>query len=159
MDNSFYSINCVAKNYCKFAGYCLHFSFFLRFYFIFSERGREGERGRETSVCGCFSCMPSTGGLARNAGMCPNWELNQRPFDLRASTQSTKPHQPGLIFLINVHLCLMPIFAIENYLFYFYRFINVLYILGIIIIVHNDYKMSTSLSYNFYDLQKYPIAF
>ena len=29
---------------------------FLRFYlFIFSQRGREGKRGRETSMCGCLS--------------------------------------------------------------------------------------------------------
>ena len=26
--------------------------------------------------------------------MCPDWELNQRPFVLQAYTQSTEPHQP-----------------------------------------------------------------
>ena len=29
--------------------------------FIFRERGREGERGRETSMCGCLSRAPSLG--------------------------------------------------------------------------------------------------
>ena len=28
---------------------------------IFRERGREGERGRETSMCGCLSCAPNWG--------------------------------------------------------------------------------------------------
>ena len=39
--------------------------------------------------------MPPTGDLAHNPGMCPDWELNPRPFGLQASTQSTEPHQPG----------------------------------------------------------------
>ena len=40
-------------------------------------------------------------------GICPatqacalDWELNQRPFGLQASTQSTEPHQPGLYVCI-----------------------------------------------------------
>ena len=38
--------------------------------------------------------------LARNPGMCPDWELNWQSFGSQASTQSTEPHQPG-IFLKN----------------------------------------------------------
>ena len=54
--------------------------------------GREKEW--ETSVCGCLSCaLP--GDLAGNPDMCPDWELNQRPFRSQADTQSTEPHQPG----------------------------------------------------------------
>ena len=35
---------------------------FLRFYlFIFRERGREGERRKERSMCGCLSCGPHWG--------------------------------------------------------------------------------------------------
>ena len=66
-----------------------------RFYlFIFRERGKEGEKGeKHHSVFA--SCTPPTGALACNPGMCPDWELNQRPFGSQASTQSTKPHQPG----------------------------------------------------------------
>ena len=43
-------------------------------------------------------CMPATGDLAPNLGMCPNWELNWQPFGSQASTQSTEPQQPKLIF-------------------------------------------------------------
>ena len=45
------------------------------------------------------SQVPPTGDLACNPGMCPDWELNQRPFGSQAGTQSTEPHQPGLPFL------------------------------------------------------------
>ena len=47
------------------------------------------------------SHMPPTGDLARNSGMCPDQELNQRPFSLQADIQSTEAHQPGphLIFI------------------------------------------------------------
>ena len=45
-------------------------------------------------MCGCTRAAP-TGDLARNPGMCPDWESNQRPFGLQASTQSSEPHQPG----------------------------------------------------------------
>ena len=59
--------------------------------------GREKEW--ETSVCGCLLCAP-TGDLAGNPDMCPDWELNQRPFSLQAGAQSTEPHQPGLERLV-----------------------------------------------------------
>ena len=36
--------------------------------------------------------------LARNPGMCPDWESNQRPFGSQAGAQSTEPHQAGLFF-------------------------------------------------------------
>ena len=38
---------------------------------------------------------PSIGDLARNPGMCPGWESNQRPFISQAGIQSTESHQPG----------------------------------------------------------------
>ena len=38
------------------------YHFLKRFYlFIFRERGREGERGRGTSMCGCLLCAPNWG--------------------------------------------------------------------------------------------------
>ena len=37
----------------------------------------------------------TTGDLAHNPGMCPDWELNQRPSGLQAGAQPTEPHQPG----------------------------------------------------------------
>ena len=50
-------------------------------------------------MCGCL--LPaSPGDLACNLGMCPDWELNQRPFGLQTGAQSTEPHQPGRILYI-----------------------------------------------------------
>ena len=59
------------------------------------ERERDGEREGEKYQCVVASRMPPTGDLAGNPGMCPEWELNQRPFGSQADTQSTEPHQPG----------------------------------------------------------------
>ena len=58
-------------------------------------------RGRETSICEMYFSQlplahPELRDLARNLGMCPDWELNQQPFSFQASTQSTEPHHPGL---------------------------------------------------------------
>ena len=73
-------------------------SFILSFYlFMFRPRGRVGEREGEKHQYVVASHVPPIGDLARNPGMCPDWELNQRPFGLQASTQSTDPHQPGLV--------------------------------------------------------------
>ena len=70
--------------------------FFFRFYlFLSRERGREGETEREKHQHVLASRVPSTGGLACKPGMCPDWELNQQPFGLQASAQSTELHQPG----------------------------------------------------------------
>ena len=41
---------------------------------------------------------PSTGDVAHNRGMCPDWEANLEPSGSQACTQSTEPHQPGLFF-------------------------------------------------------------
>ena len=67
--------------------------------FIFRER-REGEKVREKHRCVretsivCLLFTPKWGS-ARNPGMCPDRELNQRPFRLQAGAQFTEPHQPG----------------------------------------------------------------
>ena len=44
--------------------------------FIFRERRREGEKERNINVRLVASRMPPAGDLARNPGMCPDWELN-----------------------------------------------------------------------------------
>ena len=67
-----------------------------RFYLFILERGREGEREEEKHQCAVASHTPPTGDLARNPGTCPDWELNQRSFDLQASTQFTELHELGL---------------------------------------------------------------
>ena len=71
-----------------------HTVFLKRFLFTSRERGREGEREREIHPS-VASCMPPTGDLASNPGMCPDWESNQWPSGSQASTSSTEPHQPG----------------------------------------------------------------
>ena len=48
-------------------------------------------------MCGCTR-VPPIGDLSCNPGMCPDWELNQRPFGSQASTPSTELHQPRLIY-------------------------------------------------------------
>ena len=72
--------------------YYAHLIFFL-IYFL--ERGREGERQRKKHQCVDASPVPPTGDLARNPGICPDWESNQQPFGLQDTTQPIKPHQPG----------------------------------------------------------------
>ena len=70
------------------------------FIYLFLEREEGRKRGRETSMC-VAACAPPTGDLACNPGLCPDWELNRRPFALWSGTQSTEPHQPGLNYIFN----------------------------------------------------------
>ena len=77
-------------------------SFLFYILFIFRERGREGERKGEKHQCMVASHVPPIGDLARNPGMCPDWESNQRPFGSKVSTQSTEPHQPGQRKVVSV---------------------------------------------------------
>ena len=72
--------------------------------FIFREKGREGEREGEKHQCVVVSHAPPTGDPSHNLDMCPDWELNHRPFGSQAGTQSTEPHQPGLNIYQNTHL-------------------------------------------------------
>ena len=69
--------------------------FFFKIYFIFRERGREREREREKHQGVVASQVPSTGDLACNPGMCPDWELNWQPFGLGNNTQTAEQHQSG----------------------------------------------------------------
>ena len=65
--------------------------FFFKILFIYFREG-EGEKHQ----CAVASHVPLVGDLACNPGMCPDWELNWRPFGSQASAQSTEPRQPGL---------------------------------------------------------------
>ena len=91
----------------------LHISVFLKKYLlIFRESGREGERDEEKHHCVVASRKPTTGDLAHNPGMGPDWESNQWPFGLQAGAQSTEPRQPGLLFFfycISLHYILAPL--------------------------------------------------
>ena len=46
-------------------------------FYLFLERGREREREGEKKQCVVVSHTPPTGDLARNSGMCPDWESNR----------------------------------------------------------------------------------
>ena len=51
-------------------------NFLKDFIYLFLERRREREREAEKHQCVVVSCVPHTGDLAHNPGMCPDWELN-----------------------------------------------------------------------------------
>ena len=76
---------------------------FYPFIYLFLEKGegRKKKRGRDTSMCGCL-CVLSARNLARNPGMCPDWEWNRQPFGSQAGTQSTELRQPGLGWVFSV---------------------------------------------------------
>ena len=75
----------------------------ILFYFLFYLflEGKGGRKGRETSMCGCLTSAPYS---AHNPGMRPDWELNWRPFGSQAGAQSTEPHQPSEILILNKFL-------------------------------------------------------
>ena len=64
----------------------------------------EGEREGEKHQCVVASCAPPTGDLASNPGMYPDWESNQQPLGLQASTQAIEPHQPGPFLIVYMHV-------------------------------------------------------
>ena len=48
--------------------------FLLKYFiYLFLERGKEGEREGAKHQCVVASCVPPTGDLACNPGMCPDW--------------------------------------------------------------------------------------
>ena len=67
-------------------------TFLKDFIYVFLERGEGTEKERQKHQCVVASCTPPTGDLAHNPGVCPDWESNQWPFSLQASTQSTEPY-------------------------------------------------------------------
>ena len=76
---------------------------FFKDLFIFRERRGEGGREGEKHQYVFASRAPPTRNLARNPGMCPDWELNLWPSGSQASAQSTEPHQPGHSHLLIMH--------------------------------------------------------
>ena len=71
---------------------------FKRFYLLLG-RG-EGREGQKHQCAWLPLTHPFTGDPPGNTGMCPDWESNQRSFNLQAGTQSTEPHQPGYKLVI-----------------------------------------------------------
>ena len=66
------------------------------FIYLFLERGDKREKERERNISVCTSCIPPTGDLAQDPGMCPDWESKEQPFGSQVSTQSTELYQSGL---------------------------------------------------------------
>ena len=83
--------------------FCRLFFFFKDFVYLFLERG-EGEREGETHQYVVASRPPPSGDRACNPGMCPDWELNWRPFGSQAHAQSTELHQPELCCLLYANI-------------------------------------------------------
>ena len=75
--------------------------FLLKILFIYFQREGKGGREGEKHQCVVASRAPSVGDMARNPGMCPDWESNWQSFDSQAGTQSTESPQPGLHYLIS----------------------------------------------------------
>ena len=80
--------------------YCFSFYFLKDFIYLFLERGegREKERRRNINVWLPLACRD----LARNPGICPDWELKRWPLVSQVGTQSTEPHQPGLFLILDI---------------------------------------------------------
>ena len=68
----------------------------------FRERGREGERERKKIDVGekhdqlPLICALMGDGTC-NLGMCPDWELNPRPYSLLDVAPASQPQRPGLM--------------------------------------------------------------
>ena len=92
--------------------------YFLKYFiYLFLERGEGREKERERNIDHLIaSCIPPTGDLACNPGMCPDWDLNLWPFGLWDNTQPTELYQSGQqVFLtyrtpVNLFLSLIPSF-------------------------------------------------
>ena len=72
--------------------------FLFKILFIFRERGgreRNSDVREKHHLVASHAPLPPTRDLARNPGMCPDWESNRRPFGSQAGVRSTEPHQPG----------------------------------------------------------------
>ena len=90
------------------------FCFLKRRFYLFIFRAGEGSRKGEKHQCVVASQTPPTGDPARNQGMCPDWELNQRPFGSQACAQCTELCQPGLYDLFDALLYLFCQYFVEN---------------------------------------------
>ena len=79
----------------SFTLFSMWMTLFKDFIYLYLDREEGRERGWAVPAC-VASRSPATGDLARNSGMCPDWEWNQWSFGSQTGAQSTDPHQPGL---------------------------------------------------------------
>ena len=84
----------IPRNFTSIWATIIHKNFKNGFtYLIFRERGKEGDRERETSIS--YLDALQTGTKSATTGMRPHWESNQQPFTLWDNAQPTEPHQSG----------------------------------------------------------------
>ena len=76
----------------------------IKILFIFKERGKGGEREGEKHECAVVSHMSPTGNLARNPGMCLDWDLNQQPIVSQASTPLSHTSQGNPRFILTTEI-------------------------------------------------------
>ena len=93
------------KGWREISNSTVHFLKKILFIYFQTEGKGERKRWREKNQCVVASCVPPTGDLAHNPGMCSHRELNLSPFGLQTGTQSTEPYQPGPVhFFLKVTL-------------------------------------------------------
>ena len=73
------------------------------FIYLFLDRGEGREKEKEGNINVWLLLTRPLPGTWPATQACPDWELNPRPFVLQAGTQSTEPHQPGIILLFITH--------------------------------------------------------
>ena len=84
---------CFSSVYFVIVCTCIYTTHFKK-YFIHSFREKGREREREGEKHQCVSHVPCIGDLARNPGMCPDWNQTGDPLVRRPAAQSTEPHWP-----------------------------------------------------------------
>ena len=72
-------LGATAQHKCRATRDFILFFFKILFIYFYRGEGREKERERNLNVWSSL-VRPPTGDLARNPGMCPDWELNWSPF-------------------------------------------------------------------------------
>ena len=86
----------------------IYYMLFLKILFLERGEGRDKERERNIDVQEIHqlvdSCTPSTGDLALNPGMCPDWESNQQCFGSQAGTQPMSHTSQGYTWISYMYL-------------------------------------------------------
>ena len=115
-------------------------AFFKKKDFIYFWRAIEGEREKHWCVRkkhrSVVYCTCPSWGLACNPGMCPDWELNQRPFTLWDNAQLTEPRQSGPITFECYVLKALQVHSVTFFLYYLQSLPNCLGELNCLDAVH-----------------------
>ena len=74
----------------------------FRDFIIFRQRGREGEWEGQNYQCQVASHMPPTGDLARNPGMCADWESTGDSLVHKPARNLLSHTSQGYLFIFNL---------------------------------------------------------